>query len=74
MTLRELSAVAEARMEYDWSHTSSQLCLLANCNRDPKAAPYSPRDFNPMLPPRKRPTVPVSFLKDVWPAASSRPQ
>lgn len=67
MTLRELAAVSFARMEYEWTHTSSLLCLLANCHRDPDEPPFRPRDFNPMLPPRKKPTITVREMKAFFP-------
>ena len=32
-----------------WNHTAELLCLLANCNRDPKKKrhPWHPFDFHP---------------------------
>jgi len=65
-----LAAIANARIEYDWGHTSSLMALIANCHRDPKAKPFQPRDFNPLAPPVKRQMVPITALKDVFIASS----
>lgn len=58
--------MADARLEYDWGHTSSLMALIANCNRDEKTPPYTPRFFNPLYPPAKPAKVGVSILKDVF--------
>jgi len=42
------------------------MALIANCHRDPKSQPFQPRDFHPLAPPVKRPTVPITALKDVF--------
>lgn len=68
-TLRELIAMAEARSQQAWAHTSSILALIANLHRDPKRTrAYKPGDFNPHM--RRKPAtvqrVGISVLKQVF--------
>ena len=48
--------MAEAKARERWSHTSSLMALIANCNRDPKrrARPFRPDEFNPLVGRRPR--------------------
>ena len=47
--MRELLAMAEARVRDRWAHTSAILAMIANAHRDPKKTrPFTPADFNPM--------------------------
>ena len=56
----------EARREYDWSHTSSVMALIANVNRDPdKCDPFEPDEFNPLCqpdPPDRGPRLTVEMI------------
>ena len=86
MTLRDLAAMAEARTQDAWSHTSALLALLANVHRDPKKhRVYKPADFDPTSQrnsfrrPRRNdglPKVDIAVLKQVFvdrqPATSHR--
>jgi hypothetical protein len=47
--LRELLAMAEAKVRDKWAHTSAVLAMIANAHRDTKKTrPFTPADFNPM--------------------------
>jgi len=59
--------MAEARLQDNWSRTSSLMALLANCHRDPKKTQaYRPRDFNPFTKMTPAVQVGVEVLKDVF--------
>jgi len=65
--LRELLAMAEARMKDAWSRTSSLMALQANCHRDPKKTRiYRPSDFDPSNQTKNPPNVGIGVLKDVF--------
>ena len=54
-----------------WSHTSSIMALIANCNRDPEKRkhPFTPADFNPLAHRQTESEAkerPLSELKDEW--------
>jgi hypothetical protein len=42
--------MAEERTKMEWEIASTQMAVLANCNRDPKkhATPFKPNEFNPL--------------------------
>jgi hypothetical protein len=61
-----LLELTEARVKYDWSHTASEMALLANCHRDPNGPAFSPRDFDPTSQPRKPASVPITVLKNIF--------
>jgi len=65
LTLRELVAMAEARLAHDWARGSMLMALLANCHRDPKKnRAFKPEDFNP-LHQAKAKDKPVAKTKDL---------
>lgn len=60
--------MANARIEYEWSHTANILCIIANCHRDPHStSEFHPSDFHP-LHAKQRPIekVPISALKQLF--------
>lgn len=66
-TLRELVWMVRGKQRDEWGHTSHVLCILANSNRDPKRiGAFKPSDFNPTIPRRVVPDVPISVLRDVF--------
>ena len=66
LTIRTLVNLAEARIDYDWNHTSAVLALVANCNRAPHTAPFHPRQFHPLHSQQKPKQASVAILKDVF--------
>jgi len=63
--------MADGRSRDEWSRTSAQMALLANCHRDPKKGRASkPADFDPFARRRRqrRPRVAVGIgvLRDVF--------
>lgn len=68
MTLRELWWMAEAKMEWDWRHTSEHMALHCNIHRDTDKFPrgFTPDQFNPFRRPQHQHAVPkadISVLK-----------
>jgi len=67
LTLRELLAMAEARVKDEWTRTSSLMALIANVHRDPKRTrAFKPADFDPFARPARPIKVGVEVLKDVF--------
>ena len=61
--------MAEARCRDNWSHTSTVLAMLANCNRNPKKSrAFKPADFDPfhVRKRQQRPMVSIDVLKTVF--------
>ena len=45
--MRELLEMEDSRLRAMWDLGASVLSMIANVNRGPNTAPYSPRDFHP---------------------------
>lgn len=69
----------ESARDEAWDRTSHVVCMIANCNRDPKKHPdpFSPEDFHPFRRPRhgaasaveqseQKIIVPITVLKNAW--------
>ena len=66
MTIRALVKLAEARIDYDWTHTATVLALIANCNRASSTPAFHPRQFHPLQSQQKPKQASVAILKDVF--------
>ncbi len=79
MTLRQLLAMSEARIEQAWNHTAAVLAMLANINRDPrKGRALRPADFHPAIQSKANGTKPLTgdirMLKSVFIDAANASQ
>lgn len=52
--------MTEARQRDQWDHTANVMCLVANCNRDPKerSTPFEPWEFHPLELRKRKPFQP----------------
>jgi hypothetical protein len=61
--------MAEGCQRERWAHTSAQMALIANVNRDPKKrSAFQPADFNPFIKQKRLPITMtgVRILKTVF--------
>lgn len=58
--------MAEAKARHDWARSAALMALIANAHRDPKKTrPFSPKDFSPVAPDRRRSPIPTPKTKDL---------
>jgi hypothetical protein len=57
--------MAESRGRFEWNMTSSVMAIICNVNIASNSKKVSPDAFNPYAK-KKKPTVPLSFLKEVF--------
>jgi len=65
----------DGKNEFEWSQTSSIMCLMANINRDTKkrSKPFTPDDFKPSKTTKQRTVYPIETFRDVFVAGNVAP-